>query len=166
MGDPPRALGRYVPHVEGRGHELVGVDGALRRQSGTLAFRAALGPVEAPFARDDDALGDVAYHRVRGVAKRSPRAVSGRAFALAPDHLAAQQQFQVVLQDMDDVGREASVGLATEVRDVHSDAPTRFQLAGALGEDLPQHVEILEIRRRNTFALQLLLVLLAGEVRR
>ena len=125
------ALRRQVPDVEGRGHELVGVD--RRASTGSRQrsrSRSRSRPVEASLARDHDPLGDVAQHRVRRLAERAPRAVPGRADvadALAPDDLAAQQQAEVVLQDPDHVGREAPVRLAAEVRDVDRDAPARLE---------------------------------------
>ena len=57
-------------------------------------------------------------------------------------------------------------GLRPEVRDVHRDAPARFELARAFGEHVAQQVEVLEVRRRDALAFELLFVLLAREVRR
>ena len=68
-------------------------------QPAALALGAAERAVEAALARDDDALGRVAQHGIRRAAERAPRAVAGRAFALAPDDLAAQEQVQLVLED-------------------------------------------------------------------
>ena len=71
-----------------------------------------------------------------------------------------------MLEDPDDIRRQAPVGLAAEVGDVDSDPPARLELADALGEHVAQQVEVVEVRGRHALALQLLLVLLAGEVRR
>ena len=87
------------------------------------------------------------------------------ASALLPDDLPAQQQAEL-LEDAADVGRQAAVGLAPEVGDVDRDAPARLEHAHAVGEHRGEHVEVLEVRRRDAVALELLLVLLAGEVRR
>ena len=166
MRDATRALRLDVPHVERGRHELVGVDRVLRRQAAPLAIGAAQRAVEAALARDDDALGRVAQHRIRRAAERSPRAAAGRAFALAPHDLAAQQEAELVLEDADDVGGEAAVGLAAEVGDVHRDAPARLELARALGEHVGEQLEVLDVRARHAVALELLFVLLAREVRR
>ena len=131
---------------------------------GSLADRAR--PVEATLAGHDHTLADVAQHRVGGAAERPPRTRTGRSLALLPDQLAAQEQTEIVLKDADDVGGQAAVRLATEIRHVHRDAAARFQLADALGEHLGEHLEVLEVRRGNALSLELLLVLLAGEVRR
>src|SRR3546814_595830 len=64
------------------------------------------------------------------------------------------------------VGRERAVGLATEVGHVHSDAPARLELRDALGEDVFQHREVLDVGRRDVALAELLLVGLAGEVGR
>ena len=135
------------------------------RPSAARCFDRA-GPVEAALAGDDHPLGDVAQHRVGGAAERAPRARAAGALALLPDQLAAQQQPEVVLEDADDVGRQAAVRLAAEVGDVDGDAAARLELADALGEHVGEHLEVLEVRRRHAVALELLLVLLAGEVRR
>ena len=131
-----------------------------------LAIGAAERAVEAALARDDHAFGGVAQHRVRGAAERAPRAAARRAFALAPDDLAAQQQLELVLEDVDDVGGEAAVRLAAEVGDVHRDAAARLELARALGEHVGEQLEVLDVRARDAVALELLLVLLAREVGR
>src|SRR5262249_30818779 len=131
-----------------------------------LAVGPAERAVEAALARDDHPLGGVAQYRVRGAAERSPRAVARRALALAPDDLAAQQQLELVLEDVHDVGRETAIRLAAEVRDVHRDAATRLELARALGEHVGEQLEILHVGARHAVALELLLVLLAREVGR
>ena len=89
MTDPARALGGHVPHVEGEGHEVFGHQCALEGKAGRLALLRRLRTVEAAFAGDHDALGDVAQHRIRGAAERSPRTRRRRALALLPDELAA-----------------------------------------------------------------------------
>ncbi len=169
MAHPLRALGWEVPHVEGRSHELVGIDRGLRREARDLTLAHRLRTVEASLARDHDALRDVAQHRVRRLAEGSPGAAPRRADvadSLAPHDLAAEQQTEIVLQDPDDVGREAAIGLAPQVRDVHRDAPTRFQCSLAVGEHIREQLEVLDVRARDAVALELLLVLLAGEVGR
>jgi hypothetical protein len=71
-----------------------------------------------------------------------------------------------VFEDADHVGGQTPVGLAPQVGDVHGDAATGFEFAGAFGEHLGQHLEILEVRRRNPVPFELLFVLLPGEIRR
>ena len=166
MRDAARALGRDVPDVERGGHELVGFDVVDRRQSGALSFGAALGPVEPTLARDDDAFGGVAEHRVGRAAERTPRAVARRALTLAPNDFAAQQQVQTILQDRHDVGGQAAVRLATEVRDVDCDTTAGFELVCTLGEDVGEELQVLGVRRGYTFAFELLFVLLARVVGR
>ena len=80
--------------------------------------------------------------------------------------LAPQQEPEVVLEDADHVGREAAVGLAPEIGHVDGDAPAGFELPRALGEHRPKQLEVVEIGTGDAVAFELLLVLLAGEVRR
>ena len=124
------------------------------------------GAVEAALAGDDHPLGEVAQHRVGRLLERPPGAVAARAAGLAPDDLAAQEQAEVVLEDADDVGRERAVRLAAEVGDVDRDAPARLELGDALGEDVLEHREVLEVGGRDVALAERLLVGLAGEVRR
>ena len=161
-----RALRCDRPDVERHRQEVVGHQRALVRQpvGGPLLRRP--GAIEAALAGDDHSLADVAEHRVGRAAERSPCARAGGALALLPDQLAAQQQAEVVLEDADHVGRQAAVGLAAEVGDVDGDASAGLEGAHALGEHVGQHLEVLEVRGRDALALELLLVLLAGEVRR
>ena len=71
-----------------------------------------------------------------------------------------------MFENADDVGRQASVRLAAEVGDIHRDTTTRLELAHAFGEDVGEHLEVLEVGGGDALALQLLFVLLAGEVGR
>ncbi len=141
---------------------IVLFDGSPRRSRSARLQRA----VEPALARDHDPFGRVPQHGIRGAAKRSPRAAAGRAFALAPHDLAAQQQPKLVLENADDVGGEAAIRLAAEVRDVDGDAPARLELARALGEHVGEELEILDVRARHSVSLELLFVLLAREVGR
>jgi hypothetical protein len=163
---PPRALGRDRPDVEGEGQEVVGQQGALVRQ----AFRRPLphrpGPVKTALAGHDDPLGEVAEDGVGRAAERAPGAGPGGPLGLLPDQLPPQQQAEAVLEDADDVGREAAVGLAAEVGHVHRHPPPRFELAAALGEHVPEQLEVLEVGARHPLPLELFLVGLAGEVGR
>ena len=86
--------------------------------------------------------------------------------ALLPDDLAPGQQVQVVLEDGHHVGGQAAVGLAAEVGHVDGDPPARLEHPLALGEHLAQELEVLEVGTRHPFTVELLLVLLAGEVGR
>ena len=72
VADPAGALGRDLPHVEGRLHELVVAGGVLRRQGalGSLLLRHR--PIEATLAGDDHALGEIAQRRVAGLGRRCP----------------------------------------------------------------------------------------------
>ena len=166
VADALRALGRDRPQVEREAHEVVGHQRALVRQAGRRALLGRAGPIEATLAGHHDPLGDVAQHGVRGAAERTPRARAVGALALLPHDLATQQQTEVVLQDVDDVGRQAAVRLASEVRHVHGDAPAGLEHAHAVGEHVAQHLQVLEVRAGHAFTLELLLVLLAREVRR
>jgi hypothetical protein len=78
----------------------------------------------------------------------------------------SRQQVQIVLQDRHDVGRQTPVRLAAQVGDVDRNPPTRFQHPLAVGEDVAQQLEVLDIGPRHSLAVEFLLVLLAGEVRR
>ncbi|MEZ5297229.1 MAG: hypothetical protein R2697_13405 [Ilumatobacteraceae bacterium] len=95
-----------------------------------------------------------------------PHATATGTGALLPDDLAAQEQPESVLQDVDHVGGERPVRLAAEVRDVDGDPPARLEHPHALGEHVVEQLEVLEVRRRHAVAFEFLLVLLAGEVRR
>src|SRR3712207_8459350 len=53
--------------------------------------------------------------------ERTPRARTARPLTLLPDQLPAQQQAKIVLEDAYHVGRQASVRLAAQVRDVDRD---------------------------------------------
>ena len=70
-----------------------------------------------------------------------------------------------VLEDGHHVGGQAPVGLAAEVGHVDGDAPARLERPGAVGEDVLQQAQVLEVGAGDALAVQLLLVLLAGEVR-
>jgi len=72
---------------------------------------------------------------------------------------------QVVLQDGHDVGGQAAVGLAAEVGHVDRYAPARLEHPLALGEDVTQQRQVLDVGARHALAVELLLVLLPGEVR-
>ena len=85
--------------------------------------------------------------------------------AFLPDDLTAQQQPEPVLQDVDDVRRQAAIRLAPEVGDVGRDPTARLEHANAIGEHVGEQLEVFEVRARHAIALELLLVLLAGEVR-
>jgi hypothetical protein len=124
------------------------------------------GPLEPALAGDDHPLGHVSEHRIGRVAERAPRARPARTRSLLPHHLAAQQQPETVLQDRDHVGSEAAERLAAEVGDVDRDPSARFEHPHALGEHVLEQLEVLEVRRRHAVTFELLLVLLAGEVRR
>ena len=161
-----RALRRDLPHVEREGHEVVARERHLVGQTLDSAGPRSSGTVEPTLARDDDALGEIAQHRVRRTAIRAPRTRTARALALLPDHLAAEEQPEAILQDRDDVGRQAPIRLAAEVGDVHRDPSTRLERADAVREHGGEELEVLEVRARHPFLLELLLVVLAREVRR
>ena len=72
----------------------------------------------------------------------------------------------LVRSDPGDVARERSIRPTAQVRDVHRDPSPRLEYARALGEDVAQHLEILEVRRGNPVLAELELVLLAREVGR
>ena len=166
MSDAPRALWGDLPHVERQRHEVLGRQRRLVGKPLASSLLRTASSIEPAFARDHHTLGEIAQHGVRRAAKRSPRTRAARALALLPDDLAAEQQPESVLQDRDDVGREAAIGLAPEVGDVDRDAAAGLELANALGEHVVQQLEVLDVRARHPFLLELLLVVLAGEVRR
>ena len=166
MPHPHRALGRDVPHVERERHEVVGRDAALVGQPVAPALLGAARPPEASLAGHDDPLGHVAQHRVGGGAERAPGARAAGALALLPHDLAPRQQVQVVLQDGHHVGGQAAIRLAPEVGDVDRDAAARLEHPLALGEDVAQQRQVLDVGPGHALAVELLLVLLAGEVGR
>ncbi len=161
-----RALGRDLPHVEGERHEVLGGQCRVVRQSLDATRLRRAGAVEPSLARDHHTLGEVAEHGVGRAAERAPRARSARALPLLPDDLATEEHAEAVLEDRDHVGRQRAIRLAAEVRDVDRDAAAGLELACALGEHLGEHLEVLEVRAGHALALELLLVVLAREVRR
>ncbi len=160
------ALGRDVPHVERQRHEVVRRDAALVGQPLAASLLGAARPPEASLAGHDDALGHVAQHRVGGGAEGAPGARAAGPLALLPHDLASGQQVQVVLQDGHDIGGQAAIRLATEVGHVDGDATAGLEHPLALGEDVAQQRQVLDVGARHALAVELLLVLLAGEVRR
>ena len=128
--------------------------------------RTLAGAVEAALAGDHDALGEVAQHGVGRRLEGAPRAVGAGAARLPPDHLAAEQEAEAVLQDADHVGGQRAVGLAAEVGDVDRDAAARLELLDALGEHVLEHREVLDVGGGDVALAELGLVGLAGEVRR
>ena len=141
---------------------VLGSNGSPRARR-TGPFRRA---VEPTLAGDDHPLGEVAEDRVGRLLERAPGAVAARAARLPPHHLAAEQQPEAVLQDADHVGGQGAVGLAAEVGDVDGDAAPGLELGGALGEDVLEHREVLDVGGRDVALPELLLVGLAGEVGR
>ena len=123
-------------------------------------------PVEPALGRHDHPLGEVAQHRVGRAAERPPRAVAPGAPGLAPHDLAPQQQAQPVLQDADDVGRQRAVGLAPQVGHVDRDAAARLELGARTRRTRPRAARCTRCTTPGCPRPQLLLVLLAGEVRR
>ena len=71
---------------------------------------------------------------------------------------------EVVLQDGHDVGRQAAIRLAPEVGHVDGDAAARLEHALAVGEHVAQQRQVLDVGPGHPLAVELLLVLLAGEV--
>ena len=141
---------------------IVGSCGRPRRL--TLVDRERT--LEPALAGHDHPLGDVSQHRVGRAAERTPCTRAARPGTLLPHDLPAQQQTEPVLQDVDHVGGQAAIRLATEVGDVDGDPAARLEHPDALGEHVVQQVEVLEIRAGHAVAFELLLVLFAGEVRR
>src|SRR5436853_1677483 len=128
MRHAARALGLDVPDVERGRHELVGVDRVARREAAALPFGAADRTVEAALARDHDALGHVAQHRVGGAAERPPWAVAGRTLALLPHDLAAQHQLQAARRMPPNAAAEAPLRLPPKVAHVDAVPPARPKL--------------------------------------
>ena len=166
MVHPAGALRGDAPEVEGRFHELVVAHPALPRQALRLARLDGAGAIEPALRRDDHSLGHVAQHGVDRRAERPPGARPRRAFSLRPDHLAPEEQPEVVLQYRDHVGRQAAVWLASQVRDVHGESTARLEHLDTAREHVPQHLQVLEVRARDAVATERLLVGLAREVRR
>ena len=165
MPDLRGALGRELPEVRRRLHELVTRDRRRRREPPVVTLLGRECPVEAPLAGDHDPLGHVAQHGVARSLERAPRARTAGRTTLPPDHLPTQQQPEV-LEDLRHVGGQRPVRAAAEVGDVDGDPPAGLQHPRALGEDAVQHPQVLEVGRRDTVDAEALLVLLAGEVRR
>ena len=132
----------------------------------SLALGGRAGPVEPALAGDDDPFGHVAQNWVGGPPERTPGHRAGCPLSLLPHHLAAQQETQLVLKDVDDVGREAAVRLASQVGHVHGDAAPGLQHPDTLGEHVGEHGQVLEVRRGDPVSFHLDLVVLAHEVRR
>ena len=167
MPDPPGALGRDRPHVEREGHEVLGHQRALDGAGPRRRAASPIGPGRS---------GPCWRSTTRSLMSRSTGFAALRNEPHAHEPLAPSPFCQISsprssrprssLEDADDVGGQAAVRLAAEVGDVDGDAPARLERADALGEDVAQQVEVLEVRRGHAVALELLLVLLAGEVRR
>ncbi len=124
------------------------------------------GPVEAALTGDYHPLGDVAQHRVGGAAKRTPGTRTIGSFTLAPYHLAPQQQAEVVLEDVHDIGRQASVRFSAQVGHVNCDPASRLEDSFAFRKNVSQHPEVLEVTARYVATAESLFVLLTREVRR
>jgi len=88
-----------------------------------------------------------------------------RSLGLLPHDLAAGEEVQVVLEDRHDVGGEAAIRLAPQVGHVDRDPPPRLEHALAFREHVTQEREVLDVGARHAFPVELLLVLLAREVR-
>ncbi len=150
MVDPRAHSGSIRQHVERCLHGAVdrhrgGVHGSSRLpgRSGVRSKR----PFEATITRS-------VRSRSTGLAdfRNEPQATAARPLRFLPDDLAAQQQPEVVLEDADDIGGETAIRLAAEVGDVDGDPPSWLQHPGILGEDVAQHLEILDVRRRDLCA--------------
>ena len=115
-------------------HEVLGQQRALVRQALRCPLLDRAGAVESALAGDDHPLADVAQHRVRRAAERTPRARAAGALAFLPDQLAASSRPRSCSQDPDDVRGQAAVRLAAEVGHVHRDPPAGLELAHAFGE--------------------------------
>src|ERR1039458_7127725 len=126
-----RALGRDLPQVGGRLEELVTRDRRGGRHPELEPLPRSDGPIEPTLARDDDPLGDVPQHRVARSLERSPGTRATRRAPLPPDHLAAQQEPEV-LEDLADIAGQRAVGPSTEVGHVDGDAPARLEDPPAL----------------------------------
>src|SRR5262249_22489110 len=139
-------------------------DRVLEREPALLTLCPADGTIEAALARDDDALGDVAQDGVRGREVRPDRDRTGRAARLPPDDLTPEEEREVVLQNAHDVAGERPVRLATEVGDVQGDAAAGLEHPAALGEDVTEHREVLEVGAGHVPFTEGRFVVLAGEV--
>ena len=71
-----------------------------------------------------------------------------------------------MLEDAQDVGGEAAVGTTPEVGHVDCDPAPGLEDPDALGEDIGEHLEVLEVGGGDPLGLELLLVGLPGEVGR
>src|SRR2546423_593206 len=123
-----------------------------------MPFRGTDSPIKALLTCDDDALSNVSEDRIAGALERSPRARAARRLALPPDDLAAHQQSEV-LQNLSYIPRKRPVRATAEVRHVDSNSTSRFENALALGEDIGEQLEVLDVRSRHTVLAQLLLIL-------
>ena len=158
-------LRRELPHVQRGVHELVTGERGHRREPVPVPAPGGLRPVEPSLGRHDHALGEVPQDRVPGALEGTPGAVACGAALLLPDDLSPEQEPQPVLEDGDDVRRERPVGPPAEVGDVHGDPTAGLQRADALGEDLGEHLQVVQVGPGHVALPQRLLVLLAREVR-
>jgi hypothetical protein len=164
VADARGRLGWDLPDVGGGLHELVAPEGGRRGQVFPVTLTGGEGAVEPALAGNDDPLGQVTQDGVGGPLERAPRAGTGRATGLVPDHLAAQQEPELVLEDADDVRGQRPVRPPADIGHVDRDPSTRLQLAHALGEHVLEHLQVLEVGGRDVTLPDRLLVLLAGEV--
>ena len=111
-------------------------------------------------------LGDVSQHRVAGLLETAPRAAAGSTLGLLPDHLAAQQQSQSVLQYRGHICGQGAIGTASQVGDIHGDPAAGLQFADALREHVFEHLEVFDVAAGHVPVPNGLLVLLARKVRR
>ena len=145
MLDSASRLGCDLPHIERGFHEVIGTEGAL---VGQTLFGATFGhrPIETTLADNNDPFSEIAKHRVCGLAIRTPGDRPGGTLGLLPNNLAPQQHAEVVLQNADDVGRQASIWLASQVGHIDRHTTPRLQNPEAAGKHIVQHLEILQIR--------------------
>ena len=122
--------------------------------------------VEAAFARDDDPFSHVSKGGVSGGAIGPPGTVAASPLGLLPDHLSSEQHPEVVLEDGGDVCGQVPEGFATEIGHVDGDAPSGLQHPDALGEDVTEHGEVVDVGSGDPVDAELGFVGLASEVGR
>src|ERR1700738_3932004 len=128
-----------------------------------LALVGANGPVESPFASDDNPLRDISEDRVPGTLERPPGARTPCGATLPPHDLTSEQQ-PAPLEDLDDISCQRAVRPAPQVGDVDGDPAPRFDHSLAFAEHVAQEAQILEVGCRDAVAAEALLVILAGEI--
>ncbi len=166
MPHPHRALGRDVPHVQRQRHEVVG---PMLLSWGSPSRRRSLGlrarpkrPLLATMTRSVTSRSTGLAAERNEPQAHEPLAPSPFCHTISPRGSRCRSSCRM----RHDVGRQAAIRLAPEVGHVDRDAAAGLEHPLALGEDVAQQRQVLDVGPGHPRAVELLLVLLAGEVRR